>query len=301
MIEGRIVKGIGGFYYVNTNIGSIECTPRGVFRKTGQTPLVGDMVLISIIDSSDMEGVIEEILPRENVLLRPNVANVQQCVVIVAAKRPKPDLLLLDRLLILADAQGMARVVCFNKTDLDREGENENIISRYRQAGYKVLSTSVKTGQGIDKLGEMLKDRISVFAGVSGVGKSSILNSLQPGLDLKVGEISPKLKRGRHTTRHAELLELSFGGMVVDTPGFSSLNLSGLQDLTGLEDSQFSRFYPEFDDVSRGCKFIGCKHINEPNCAVKRAVEKGEIAVFRYENYRKLLEELQRNRRKKYD
>lgn len=301
MIEGRIIKGIGGFYYVNTPAGLIECKPRGLFRKDSQSPLVGDMVLISLIEGSASQGVIREILPRDNRLSRPNVANVQQCVVVIAIKKPKPDLLLADRLLILAEINKMKKIICFNKMDLRWNDEIRNIIEVYQGAGYNVLCTSTKTGQGIEELKEVLRDKLSVFAGMSGVGKSSIINKLQPGLDLKVGEISSRLKRGRHITRHAELLDLDFGGMVVDTPGFSSLSLSTQKALEDVEERDFGNFYKEFIKFIGKCKFVGCKHINEPDCAVKNAVEKEEIALFRYNNYLTLLEELRRSRRKKYD
>ncbi|MFA6670963.1 MAG: ribosome small subunit-dependent GTPase A [Bacillota bacterium] len=301
MYEGRIMKGIGGFYYVNTDIGLIECKPRGIFRKDRQTPLVGDKVLVSLIEGSPGQGIIREILPRKNMLLRPSVANVQQCVVVVATQRPQPDLLLLDRLLVLAQINEMDKIICINKMDLDSEGKNQNVIDAYRQVGYVVLCTSTKTGQGITKLKEILKDRVSVFAGMSGVGKSSIMNSMQPGLGLKTGGTSQKLKRGRHTTRHVELLELDFGGMVVDTPGFSSLSLGTVKELKDMEESEFTRFYPEFGNSPGECRFAGCRHISEPDCSVKMAVERGGIAGFRYRNYIKLLEELRQSRRKKYD
>ncbi len=301
MYQGRIVKGIGGFYYVNTGIGLIECKPRGVFRKDSQIPLVGDKVLISLIEDNNAQGVIHEILPRENMLPRPSVANVEQCVAVVATQQPQPDLLLLDRLLVLAHINGMDKIICFNKMDLDSEGKTREVIDAYRRVGYVVLCTSTKTGQGMNELKEALRDRVSVFAGMSGVGKSSIMNTLQPGLGLKTGEVSSRLKRGRHTTRHAELLELNFGGMVVDTPGFSSLSLGAVKELEDMEESEFSRFYPEFENSPGECRFAGCRHISEPDCSVQIAVKEGNIAAFRYRNYIKLLEELRQSRRKKYD
>jgi ribosome biogenesis GTPase len=301
MYQGRIVKGIGGFYYVNTDIGLVECKARGIFRKESLTPLVGDKVLVSIVEGSPGQGVIQEILPRENTLLRPSVANVQQCIIVVAMGRPEPDLLLLDRLLVLAGVNELEQVVCFNKTDLGKKDEYGEVIDTYRQAGYRVLCTSAKTGQGIDEMKGVLKGKISVFAGMSGVGKSSILNSLQPGLGLKTGEISAKLQRGRHTTRHAELLELSFGGMVVDTPGFSSLSLGAVKELEDMDESELGHYYPEFIEYMDHCRFRSCRHENEPDCSVKDAVEKGRISAFRYRNYIKLLEELRQSRRRRYD
>ncbi len=301
MIEGRIMKGIGGFYYVNTSIGLIECKPRGLFRKNKKTPIVGDLVLVSLIGDSTSQGIIYEILPRHSLLLRPSVANVQQCVVVIAVKKPKPDLLLADRLLILAHINNIKGIICLNKMDLSEEGGVKNITDAYRRAGYKVLCTSTKTGRGIEDLKEALREKISVFAGMSGVGKSSIINTLQPGLDLRVGEISDRLKRGRHITRHTKLLDLDFGGMVVDTPGFSSLDLSTQKALGDIEEKEFGSLYKEFVTLAGECKYVGCTHINEPGCAIKNAVQEGKIALFRYNNYIVLLEELRRGRRRKYD
>jgi ribosome biogenesis GTPase len=248
MYQGRIMKGIGGFYYVSTEIGLVECKPRGIFRKDSLTPLVGDKVMVSLVEGDTLQGVIQEILPRENMLIRPNVANVQQCVIVVAIDRPEPDLLLLDRLLVLAEVNGLDKVICFNKTDLHKRKRHDQIIEIYRRAGYPVICTSTKTGEGMDRMKDVLKGKVSVFAGMSGVGKSSLMNSIEPRLGLKTGEISAKLRRGRHTTRHAELLELSSGGMVVDTPGFSSLSLGAVKELEDMDESALGSFYPEFDE-----------------------------------------------------
>jgi ribosome biogenesis GTPase len=301
MHQGRIVKGIGGFYYVNTNFGLIECKPRGIFRKDGLSPLVGDRVTISLIRGTQTQGVIEEILPRESLLLRPSVANVEQCVIVSAIVSPKPDLLLLDRLLVLTEINGLETVICFNKMDLKPQGEYDEIINMYSRAGYIVLRTSTKTGEGIEALKEALRNKISVFAGMSGVGKSSLMNKLQPQLGLKTGTVSDKSKRGRHTTRHAQLIELEFGGMVVDTPGFSSLSLGAVKETSDMEESNLCHFYPEFRAYIEKCRFNGCRHLKEPGCSVKQAVNEGSIAVIRYENYVKLLEELQESRRRRYD
>jgi ribosome biogenesis GTPase len=300
MQEGRIVKGIGGFYYVRTGSELVECKPRGIFRKDKITPLVGDRVRISLLEGSELQGVIEEILPRDTVLLRPMVANVEQCVVVLSVDNPKPDLLLLDRLLVMVELSGLKASVCVNKTDLSGDGGYEDIAKVYRDIGYRVIYTSTITGQGIDELRDVLKDRISVFAGLSGVGKSSLLNRVQPHLKLKTGEISNKLKRGKHTTRHAELLELTFGGMVVDTPGFSSLKLSSV-DYDKVLNLDLSYCFPEFHPYLNSCRFTGCRHLKEPGCSVKAAVEEGRIADWRYKNYTILLEEIEESRRKRYD
>ncbi|MBA1333794.1 MAG: Ribosome small subunit biogenesis RbfA-release protein RsgA [Firmicutes bacterium] len=300
MLQGRVVKGIGGFYYVRTELGLIECKPRGIFRKEKISPLVGDRVKISLIKSTGEQGVIEEILPRENVLIRPSVANVDHCVIVMSLDNPKPDLLLLDRLLVMAGVSNLNSIICINKMDLESSGCSTEFAETYVSAGYRVVRTSTKTGQGLDDLKDALKDRTSVFAGLSGVGKSSLLNSIQPQLQLRTGEISDRLKRGRHTTRHAELLELSFGGMVVDTPGFSSLKLSALkyEDIVNMD---LAAYFPEFKVYSGRCRFAGCRHLKEPGCSVKSAVEKGRIASWRYENYTEIMGEIEESRRRRYD
>lgn len=301
MQQGRIIKGIGGFYYVSTDLGLIECKPRGIFRKNGLIPLVGDKVTFSLIRGSDKQGVIEKILPRESLLLRPSVANVNQCVIVSSINRPKPDLLLLDRLLVLVQVNGLGAIVCFNKMDLDINGEYDQAMDVYSRAGYQVLRTSTKTGVGIEDLREKLRDKISVFAGMSGVGKSSLMNKLQPQLLLKIGKVSDRLRRGRHTTRHTQLIELESGGMVVDTPGFSSLSLGAVKELSDMDESALGHFYPEFREHLGKCRFTGCRHLKEPGCSVKYAVEKGDVASIRYNNYVRLMEELMESRRRRYD
>jgi len=300
MVEGRIIKGIGGFYYVSTDRGLIECKPRGIFRKEDIIPLVGDKVRISFHNDSQLQGVIEEILPRETMLLRPAVANVEQCVVVVSIEHPKPDLLFLDRLLVLTEISNLEMLICFNKIDLAQDLEYKEYVKLYGKIGYPVVCTSVKTGEGIDGLRNALQGRISVFSGLSGVGKSSLLNSVQPHFKLKTGQISNKLKRGRHTTRHVELMKLMVGGMVVDTPGFSSIKL-GLLDEHILNEYNLCNYFPEFQFFMGSCRFSGCRHINEPDCSVKKAVENGDIAEWRYRNFIKLTEELKKSRRKRYD
>lgn len=300
MLQGRIVKGIGGFYYVRTGLELIECKPRGIFRKQKISPMVGDRVKISLIKGTGEQGVIEEILPRETVLSRPSVANVDHCVIVMALDNPKPDLLMSDRLLVIAGISNLHSTICINKMDLESGGCGTEFAEAYEGAGYRVVKTSTKTGQGLDDLKCALKDRISVFAGLSGVGKSSLLNGIQPLLQLRTGEISSKLKRGRHTTRHAELLELSFGGMVVDTPGFSSLRLSALE-YGDIENLDLAEYFLEFKAYSNRCRFAGCRHLREPGCSVKNAVEQGRIAVWRYDNYTDIIGEIEESRRRRYD
>jgi ribosome biogenesis GTPase len=300
MLEGRIVKGVGGFYYVKNDLGLTECRPRGVFRIQGIVPMVGDIVRYSQVKGDKLQGIIEEILPRKTVLFKPMVANVQQCIVVMSVDRPKPDLLFTDRLIVLASISGLETVICINKTDLDTDNSYKDIAKVYMSAGYPVVCTSTRSRQGISNLIGLIKDRISVFSGPSGVGKSSLLNSIQPDLKLKTGDISEKLKRGKHTTRHAELLELAFGGMVVDTPGFSSIKLSSVT-IQRAEDINMQSCFPEFEGYREQCKFIGCRHNKEPECGVKEAVIRGDITGWRYQNYLSLMAELEDNRRSRYD
>ncbi|PAB58871.1 ribosome small subunit-dependent GTPase A [Anaeromicrobium sediminis] len=289
MIKGIITKGIGGFYYIQDRNGKMyECRARGKFRKEKIIPLVGDKVGISI--SHDDKGMIEEIENRETKLIRPPVANVDQAVIVFAVKRPNPNILLLDRFLVMAERENLDIVICFNKVDLS-EGELNELKEIYNKTGYKLLETSTKLNSGVEEFKHILKDKITVFAGPSGVGKSSLLNATQPDLQLKTGEISVKNKRGKHTTRHVELLKLEFGGWVLDTPGFSSLDLDFVEEL----DLQY--YFKEFEPLIGDCKYTGCKHISEPECAIKDAVENGEISESRYNNYLHLLKEIQKNRR----
>ncbi|GAW91419.1 ribosome small subunit-dependent GTPase A [Calderihabitans maritimus] len=287
MQEGIVIKRYGGFYYVKTGSTVRECKLRGRFRRHKKEVIAGDRVKITVLN--DRQGVIEEVLPRETELIRPPVANVEQAVIVMALTQPEPDLVLLDRLLILAEAASVTPLICFNKSDLTQE---RSVAELYAHIGYRVIVSSVKTGEGLDQLKKALKDTISVFAGPSGVGKSSLLNAVEPGLSLKTGQISRKAQRGRHTTRHVELLELSFGGLVADTPGFSRLNLPNIRR------EEFATFFPEMDKMLGQCRFSVCLHYKEPDCAVKEAVSKGTIDAGRYSRYRQFLEEIIENERK---
>ena len=291
MLTGIIIKGIGGFYYIKTSDGIIECKARGKFRNEKIKPVVGDRVKISVLKNHNNKGSIEEILSRKNELIRPSVSNIDQAIVVFAAKSPDPNLGLLDRFLILAESKGLDIVVCFNKIDLRDEKAYQALRAIYTKAGYPVLSISTYEDIGIQELKEFLKNKTSVFAGPSGVGKSSILNKVQPDLCLKTGEISEKLERGKHTTRHVELLDLEIGGYVLDTPGFSSLDLKMMGEIS-LEEC-----YPEFLLYKEDCRFNGCCHIHEPECAVKRAVEEKHIDKGRYERYIDLYNEMKDIRR----
>ena len=284
MIEGRIIKGIGGFYYIETEKGLYECRARGIFRKNKITPLV--------VDEDNKKGVVEEIQERKTELVRPPIANVNKALIVFAVKNPTPHLSLLDRFIVLAERENLEIVIILTKIDLDDDNTFEKIKNIYEPCGYKVIGVSNLENKNIDKVKEELKDNTVVFAGPSGVGKSSLLNQIDSNFQLKTGDVSDKIKRGKHTTRHAELFELKFGGMVADTPGFSSLTLDDIEDID-LKD-----YFIEFEDYD-DCKFGSrCIHQNEPNCAVKEAVENGEIPKERYESYIQLLNEIRQGKRR---
>ena len=293
MINGKIIKGIGGFYYEDTEKGLYECRARGIFRKNKITPLVGDRVSISVVDEENKKGVVEEIEKRDTELVRPPIANVDKALIVFAIKNPAPNLSLLDRFIVLAEKENLEIVIVFTKVDLDADGELlEELKSIYEVSGYKVIPVSNKLKLNIDKIKEELKENTVVFAGPSGVGKSSLLNEVDKNFELKTGEVSDKIKRGKHTTRHAELLKLECGGMVADTPGFSSLTLDDI------DESELKEYFIEFDKHD-DCRFGSrCIHENEPSCAVKEAVENGEISKKRYESYIQLLNEIRSGKRR---
>ena len=293
MINGKIIKGIGGFYYVDTEKGLYECRARGIFGKNKITPLVGDRVSISVVDEENKKGVVEEIEKRDTELVRPPIANVDKALIVFAIKNPAPNLSLLDRFIVLAEKENLEIVIVFTKVDLDADGELlEELKSIYEVSGYKVIPVSNKLKLNIDKIKEELKENTVVFAGPSGVGKSSLLNEVDKNFELKTGEVSDKIKRGKHTTRHAELLKLECGGMVADTPGFSSLTLDDI------DESELKEYFIEFDKYD-DCRFGSrCIHENEPSCAVKEAVENGEISKKRYESYIQLLNEIRSGKRR---
>lgn len=287
--EGTVVKAYGGHYYVLSGETTYDCHLRGRFRKEKQPVLVGDEVTWRLVGQG--RGVIEHVHPRCTVLLRPPVTNVDLALIIFAVKDPDPNTFLLDRFLIQAEFAGVEPAICLNKVDLGAGGVQE-VVRAYGRAGYTVVCTSAREGSGLDDLRALLSEGITVLAGPSGVGKSSLLNALVPGLNLKTGEISRKLGRGRHTTRHVELLPLPGGGLVADTPGFSSLYLPEMKR------EDLGEFYPEFAARRANCRFTLCLHFQEPGCAVKKAVEEGEIALFRYENYVQLLQEVMEQERR---
>ncbi|MCF0134520.1 MAG: ribosome small subunit-dependent GTPase A [Blautia sp.] len=292
-MRGKIVKGIAGFYYIFAeNQELYECKAKGIFRKDNQKPLPGDDVEITVLDEKEKKGNITDILQRKNSLIRPAVANVDQAFVIFAAESPKPNFMLLDRFLIMMEKQNVPAVICFNKTDLASKEETEQYRDVYQSCGYSVVLASMKTGEGVQEIREILRGKTTVTAGPSGVGKSSITNTMQQDITMETGEISRKLKRGRHTTRHSQIIPVSRNTFIVDTPGFSSLFLP--EDLEA-EDLRF--YFHEFAQYEGKCRFPGCSHTHEPDCVVKEALHNRKLDALRYENYRLLYQELKDKRR----
>jgi ribosome biogenesis GTPase len=286
MAEGKIIKALSGFYYVLSEGKVFQCRGRGVFRKRKVTPLVGDDV--SFQAENEREGYILEVFERKNELIRPPIANVDQAILVFSAVEPDFSSVLLDRFLVLIESKNIQPVIVISKMDLvDDETKPmiERYISDYRRIGYDVIETSATTKRGMDQLLPYLKGKTSVFAGQSGVGKSSLLNALRPDLQLKTDDISTHLGRGKHTTRHVELIEIG-DGLVADTPGFSSL------EFIDLEAEDLPLCFPEFRALSHECKFRGCTHMAEPKCAVKAALEANEIPSYRYKHYVSFMEEI---------
>lgn len=291
-MQGKIIKGIAGFYYVNIDSkGVFECKAKGAFRNEGIKPLVGDDVEIDVIDDEKMIGNVVKILPRKTQMIRPASANVDQAIVIFSVKSPDPNYNLLDRFLIYMESEKVPCVICFNKEDLLTGDEMAEIRESYLQAGYKVIFVSARKEEGISELKKIMAGKTSVVAGPSGVGKSTITNILCNNNHMETGSISRKTERGRHTTRHAELMPLEAGTYIMDTPGFTSL------DVFGAEADSLKYYYNEFEPFEEKCRFRDCMHKNEPDCAVKNAVEAGQISRIRYDNYTQLHEELTKRRR----
>ncbi len=284
---GKIIKGIAGFYYVHIeNDGIYECKAKGAFRKNKIKPLVGDNVEIDILDTQEKKGNIIDILDRTNELIRPAVANIDQALVIFAAAKPNPNFNLLDRFLIMMERQGVDTLICFNKKDIVDSKELKKLEETYEHCGYHVIFTSAKQNEGIDEIRNLLEGKTTTVAGPSGVGKSSIINILQPDASMETGKISEKIDRGKHTTRHSELICINENTYIMDTPGFSSLYINDF------EADELKEYFPEFLKYEPECKFQGCAHVNEPKCGVKNALSEGKISEIRYENYVEMYSEL---------
>ncbi|SDW59567.1 ribosome small subunit-dependent GTPase A [Paenibacillus sp. CF384] len=299
---GRIVKALSGYYYVrpldaSSDVEPIQCRARGIFKKRGESPLVGDVVEYE--ETENGEGAVNRILPRSSELIRPPVVNIDLAVLVFSVTEPVLNLQLLDKFLVHIEHAGIQAVLCLSKQDLAEDGEDSeeartamsDVLRIYQPIGYEVLVTSSRQGDGTPALAERLQGHLAVFAGQSGVGKSSLLNALVPGLTLETNAISNRLGRGKHTTRHVELVDIG-GGYVADTPGFSQLDFAEL----GIE--ELGTCFREMHELSSGCKFRGCTHIHEPECAVLEALGRGEIAPSRHSNYVLFMEEMKEKKRR---
>lgn len=293
-MQGKIVKGIAGFYYVHTEDGRVfECKAKGVFRNRKIRPLVGDNVDIDILDEAQVLGSIVDVLPRKNTLIRPAVANVDQALIIFAAAHPNPNYNLLDRFIIMMRQQSIETIICFNKTDLADESRLLSLTDIYKDCGCRLIFVSAAEGRGAGaSLMPVLEGKTTVLAGPSGVGKSSLTNILLSQDKMEVGEVSFKIGRGRHTTRHSELINIEGNTYIMDTPGFTSLYVNGV------EACDLKNYFEEFIQYDNMCRFNGCVHIGEPGCAVKQAVSNGLISRIRYNSYVGIYNEL--NEQRKY-
>lgn len=291
-MQGKIVKGIAGFYYVHVvESGVYECKAKGIFRKEKIKPLVGDNVRIEILEEEEKTGNIVDILPRSNELIRPAVANIDQALVVFSVLKPAPHFNLLDRFLVMMESKGLPVVLCFNKADIADEPQVDMLRAVYEGCGYPLLFVSARDGQDIGRVKHLLKGKTTAVAGPSGVGKSTLINALNPEAQMETGAISQKIERGRHTTRHSELFPVGEDSYIMDTPGFSSLYVNDF------EKEELKYYFPEFAEYEGSCRFHGCDHVHEPGCLVKQAVEEGKIHHIRYEDYTEMYEELKSRRR----
>lgn len=291
-MRGKIVKGIAGFYYIHVaGSGVYECKAKGAFRREKIRPLVGDNVEIEILEEKEKTGNIIRVFTRSNELIRPAVANIDQVLLVFAVVKPNPHYNLLDRFLVMMEDKLLPVILCFNKTDIATDAQIEELRTIYGRCGYPTVFTSVQEEENISRIREMLKGKTTAIAGPSGVGKSSIINLLQPEAQMETGEISHKIERGRHTTRHSELFPIDEDSYIMDTPGFSSLYVNDF------EKEDLKHYFPEFIEYEGTCRFHGCDHIHEPGCSVKTAVDTGKIHPVRYRNYVEMYEELKNKRR----
>lgn len=287
-MQGRIIRELAGFYYIyDTDTGeTTQCRAKGIFRKKGLRPSVGDIVEYSLTNTEDVEGSVDEILPRKNVLGRPPVANVDQVLIVFAGKNPAPNFLLCDKFLIALGQKDIPAALCFNKADITEEEALSSYAAIYEKAGFPVFVTSAREGSGIYDLEKFLSGKLTAFAGPSGVGKSSLMNVLTGSEIAETGEVSKKTGQGKQTTRASEIYVASPGTYLIDTPGFGSL------DIAGMEKEDLALYFPEMEKLIGKCRFNSCAHVKEPGCAVKAAVEAGSIARERYESYCAIYEEL---------
>ena len=294
-MQGKIVKAVAGFYYVDSDgSGIYACKAKGIFRLQKISPLVGDNVRFEVTDANTLEGNITEILARKNTLIRPEAANIEQAFVVFAARKPDPNFNLLDRFLIMMRKQDIHTIICFNKIDIAKQSEINQLKSIYELCGHEVLFASVHANEGIERIKEILAGKTTVLAGPSGVGKSSLMNLLAPDAHMETGELSAKIERGKQTTRHTELFKIAPSTYLCDTPGFTSLYV------TDIEKEQLRDYFPEFTEYAYDCRFDSCRHISEPGCAVKKAVEESKISKIRYDNYRSMFEELAKQEKRRY-
>ncbi len=290
-MQGKIIRGIGGFYYINAGNSIYECKAKGSFRKDGIRPLVGDDCIIDILDEKNRLANITSILPRHSEIIRPAVANVDQAMIIFAISRPEPNFNLLDRFIIQISQKDLPCIIVINKMDLADDDQRREIEEAYVACGCRVVFTSVSNREGVEEIRKLIKGKTTTVAGPSGVGKSSMINLLQSAVKMQTGVLSDKIDRGKHTTRHSELIPIDEDTYILDTPGFSSLNLFDVSTDT-LKD-----YYYEFEGYAAECRFLDCKHISEPDCGVKKAVESGEVSRLRYENYLTLYRECKEKRK----
>ena len=290
-MQGKIIRGIGGFYYINAGNSIYECKAKGSFRKDGIRPLVGDDCIIDILDEKNRLANITSILPRHSEIIRPAVANVDQAMIIFAISRPEPNFNLLDRFIIQISKKDLPCIIVINKMDLADDDQRREIEEAYVACGCKVVFTSVSNREGVEEIRKLIKGKTTTVAGPSGVGKSSMINLLQSAVKMQTGVLSDKIDRGKHTTRHSELIPIDEDTYIWDTPGFSSLNLFDVSTDT------LNDYYYEFEDYAAECRFLDCKHISEPDCGVKKAVESGEVSRLRYENYLTLYRECKEKRK----
>ena len=291
-MQGKIIKGIAGFYYVHATDGNVyECKAKGIFRNKKIKPLVGDDVEIEVLDENALTGNIEELLPRKNELIRPAVANIDQTLVVFASLSPEPNFNLLSRFLVMMEWNEVPTIICFNKSDQVDDTEINRLKNIFENSGARIVITSVVNNEGISELKEILLGKTTAFAGPSGVGKSSILNAVFPKANSRIGDISEKINRGKHTTRHSEIFNVSDNTYIMDTPGFTSL------DYVDIEANQLRFYFNEFAEYEGECRFNGCVHVNEPGCKVKDSLEQNKINRIRYDIYLEMYNEIKGKRK----